>query len=88
MIYDMFVPTHVVTLTQMGTGVYLGQTHLGTPFQVPAWVRKLSLGSRGDEISSLIIICTAEFLVLSSPLFVSAEMIKWLQVSWFQTFSR
>ena len=35
---------------------YLGQTHLGTPFQVPAWVRKFSLGSTGDEISSLIII--------------------------------
>ena len=49
------VPTHVVTLTQVGTGVYLGQTHLGTPFQVPAWVRKFSLGSTGDEISSLII---------------------------------
>ena len=25
------VPTHVVTLTQVGTSVYLGQTHLGTP---------------------------------------------------------
>ena len=67
--------------------------HLGTPFQVPAWVRKFSLGSTGDEVSSLIIIQslfvrTAEFLVLSSPLFISAEMIKWLQVSWFQTFSR
>ena len=85
------VPTHVVTLTRVGTSVYLGQTHLGTPYQVPAWVRKFSFGSTGDEISSLIIIkliCTAEFLVLSSPLFISAEMIKWLQVSWFQTFSR
>ena len=50
------VPTHVVTLTQVGTSVYLGQTHLETPFQVPAWVRKFSLGSTGDEISSLIII--------------------------------
>ena len=50
------VPTHVVTLTQVGTSVYLGQTHLGTPFQVPAWVRKFSFGSTGDEISSLIII--------------------------------
>ena len=50
------VPTHLVTLTQVGTGVYLGQTHLGTQFQVPAWVRKFSLGSTGDEISSLIII--------------------------------
>ena len=50
------VPTHVVTLTQVGTSVYLGQTHLGTSFQVPAWVRKFSLGSTGDEISSLIII--------------------------------
>ena len=50
------VPTHVVTLTQVGTGVYLGQTHLGTPLQVPAWVRKFSLGLTGDEISSLIII--------------------------------
>ena len=39
------VPTHVVTLTQVGTSVYLGQTHMGTPFQVPAWVRKFSLGS-------------------------------------------
>ena len=38
------VPTHVVTLTLVGTSVYLGQTHLGTPFQVPAWVRKFSLG--------------------------------------------
>ena len=50
------VPTHVVTPTQVGTSVYLGQTHLGTPFQVPAWVRKFSLGSTGDEIYSLIII--------------------------------
>ena len=50
------VPTHVVTLTQVGTSVYLGQTHLGTPLQVPAWVRKFSLGSTGDDISSLIII--------------------------------
>ena len=49
------VPTHVVTLTQVGTSVYLGQTHLGTPFQVPAWVRKFSLGSTGDKISSLIL---------------------------------
>ena len=40
----------------MGTSVYLGQTHLGTPFQVPAWVRKFSLGSTGDESFSLIII--------------------------------
>ena len=55
-IYNIFVPTHVVTLTQVGTIVYLGQTHLGTPFQVPAWVRKFSLGSTGDEIYSLIII--------------------------------
>ena len=37
------VPTHVVTLTQVGTSVYLGQTHLGTPFQVLAWVKKFSL---------------------------------------------
>ena len=66
----------MVTLTQVGTSVYLGQTHLGTPFQVPAWVRKFSLGSTGDEISSLIIIqSTAEFRVLSSPLLISAEMI-------------
>ena len=50
------VPTHVVTLTQVGASVYLGQTHLGTPLQVPAWVRKFSLGPTGDEISSLIII--------------------------------
>ena len=50
------VPTHVATLTQVGTSVYLGQTHLGTPLQVPAWVRKFSLGSTGDEVSSLIII--------------------------------
>ena len=50
------VPTHVVTLTQVGTSVYLGQTHLGTPLQVPAWVRKFSLGSTRDEIFSLIII--------------------------------
>ena len=85
----IYVPTHVVTLTQVGTSVYLGQTHLGTLFQVPAWVRKFSLGSTGDEISSLIIIQSLfVFLVLSSPLFISAEMIKWLQLSWFQTFSR
>ena len=51
-----YVPTHVVTLTQVGTSVYLGQTHLGTPFQVSVWVRKFSLGSTGDEISSLIFI--------------------------------
>ena len=44
-----------VTAAQVGTCVYLGQTHLGTPFQVPAWVRKFLLGSTGDEISSLII---------------------------------
>ena len=50
------VPTHVVTLTQVGTSVYLGQTHLETPVQVPAWVKTFSLGSTGDEISSLIII--------------------------------
>ena len=37
-LHDEIVPTHVVTLTQVGTSVYLGQTHLGTPFQVPAWV--------------------------------------------------
>ena len=49
------VPTHVVTLTQVGTSFCLGQTHLGTPFQVPAWVRKFSLGSTGDEISLIII---------------------------------
>ena len=54
--FDQSVPTHVVTLTQVGTSVYLGQTHLGTPFQVLAWVRKFSLESAGDEISSLIII--------------------------------
>ena len=61
---DTDVPTHVVALTQVGTSVYLGQTHLGTPLQVPAWVRKFSLESAGDEISSLIffqgLICTAE----------------------------
>ena len=64
------VPTHMVTLTQVGTSVYLGQTHLRTPVQVPAWVRKFSLGSTGDEISPLIIICTAEVCILNSP-FVS-----------------
>ena len=42
------VPTHVVTLTQIVTSVYLGQTHLGNPFQVSAWVRKFSLGSTRD----------------------------------------
>ena len=46
--YDT-VPTHVVTPTQVVTGVYLGQTHLGTPFQVSAWVRKFSLGSTRDD---------------------------------------
>ena len=50
------VPSHVVTLTQVGTSVYLGQTYLGTPFQVRTWVRKFSLGSTGDEVSSQIII--------------------------------
>ena len=50
------VTTHVPTLTQVGTSVYLSQTHLGTPLQVPACVKKFSLGSTGDEISSLIII--------------------------------
>ena len=50
------VPPHVVTLTQVGISVYLGQTHLGIPLQIPAWVRKFSLGSTGDEIYSLIII--------------------------------
>ena len=54
--FSKYVPTHVVTLIQVGTGVYLGKAHLGTPFQVPAWIRKFSLGSTGDEISSLIII--------------------------------
>ena len=54
--FSGIVPTHVVTLTQVRTSVYLGQTHLGTPLQVPAWVREFSLGSTGDEISSLIII--------------------------------
>ena len=68
----------MVTLTQVGTNVYLGQTYLGSPFQVPAWVRKFSLGSTGYEISSLIII--QSLFVLSSPLLVSAEMIEWLQV--------
>ena len=53
---DDHVPTHVVTLTQVGTSVYLGQTHPETLLQVPVWVRKFSLGSTGDEISSLIII--------------------------------
>ena len=53
---DGDVPTHVVTLTHVGTSVYLGQTHLGTPLHIPAWVKKFSLGSTGDEISSLIII--------------------------------
>ena len=43
------VPTHVVTLTQVVTSVYLGQTHLGTPFQVFAWVIKSSLGSTRDD---------------------------------------
>ena len=42
------VPIHVVTLTHVGTSVYLGQTHLRTPLQVPAWVRKFSLGSTGQ----------------------------------------
>ena len=81
----------MVTLTQVGTSVYLGQTHLGTPFQVPAWVKKFSLGSTGDEISSLIIIQSllySRIRVLNSPLLVSAEIIKWLQVSWFKTLSR
>ena len=65
------------------------QTHLGTPLQVPAWVRKFSLGSTGDEISSLIFFKVYLYSrSLSSPLLVSAEMIKWLQVSWLQTFLR
>ena len=56
------VPTHVVTLTQVGTSVYLDQTHLGTPFQVPAWVRKFSFGPTGDQIFSLIIIIQSLFV--------------------------
>ena len=52
----IFVPTHLVVLSQVGTSVYFGQTDLGTPLQVPAWVRKFSLRSTADEISSLIII--------------------------------
>ena len=43
------VPIHVVSLTQIATSVYLGQTHLGAPFQASAWVRKFSLGSTGDD---------------------------------------
>ena len=58
----------MVTLTQVGTGVYLGQTHLGTPFQVTAWVRKFSLGSTGDDISSLIIIIQSLFVQLEEDL--------------------
>ena len=46
---NICVPTHLVTLTQVVTSVYLGQTHLGTPFQVSAWVRKFSLGSTRDD---------------------------------------
>ena len=38
------VPTHVVTLTQVGTSVYLGQTHLGTPLQVPGGSESFHLG--------------------------------------------
>ena len=30
-LFSESVSTHVVTLTQKGTSVYLGQTHLGTP---------------------------------------------------------
>ena len=45
----LYVPTHVVTLTQVVTSVYLGQTHLGIPFYVSAWVRKFSLGSTRDD---------------------------------------
>ena len=48
--YHTYVPTHVVTLTQVGTSVELGQTHLGTPFQVPAWVRKFSRPQLSEEI--------------------------------------
>ena len=43
------VPTHLVTLTQIGTSVYLGRTHLGNSIQFPAWVRKFSLGSTGGD---------------------------------------
>ena len=46
---DGNVPTHVRNLTQVVTSVYLGHTHLGTPFQVSAWVRKFSLGSTRDD---------------------------------------
>ena len=44
-----YVPTHMVTLTQVVTSVYFGQTHLGTPFQVSAWVGKFLLGSARDD---------------------------------------
>ena len=54
--YDTLCSDPRVTLTQAETSVYLGQTPLGTPFQVPAWVKKFSLGSTGDQIFSLIII--------------------------------
>ena len=47
-VFFVIVPAPVAILTQGGTSVYLGQTHLGTPLQVPAWVRKFSLGSTGD----------------------------------------
>ena len=46
---NISVPTHVVTLTQVVTSVYLGQTHLGTPFQISVGVRKFSLGSTRDD---------------------------------------
>ena len=58
----LIVIFHYIVPTQVGTSVYLGQTHLGTPLQVPAWVRKFSLGSTGDEISSLIIIIQSLFV--------------------------
>ena len=39
-----YVRTHMVTLTQVGTSAYLGQTHLETPFQVNAWSESSHFG--------------------------------------------
>ena len=41
------VPTHVITLTQVGTSVYLGQTHLGTTFKFLLGSESFHLGQLG-----------------------------------------
>ena len=56
----------------MGTSVELGQTHLGTPFQVPAWVRKFSRPQLLEElIGELPAVQSAENRRKVSPILVT-----------------